>query len=78
MTCFFCKGDMIDGLTTYTLDSGNCVIVIRNVPCIECDQCGEIVYIGTVVKQIEKIIDNMQQTVVMSVAIVNYSDKVVA
>lgn len=77
MKCFLCKGDMFDGTATRVADFGKCVIIIRNVPCLKCEQCGETAYIGTVVKQIEKIIDSMK-SVLTEVAIVNYSDKVVA
>jgi len=77
MNCFFCKGDMLDGTATRVTDLDKCVIVIRNVPCLKCDQCGETAYIGTVVKQIEKIVDSMR-TVLMGVAIVNYPDNLVA
>ena len=69
---------MIDGTSTRVADLDKCVIVIRDVPCLKCDQCGEAAYIGTVVKQIEKIIDNMQAVLTLGVAIVNYSDKIVA
>lgn len=47
MTCFYCKGDMVDSTTTYVEDLGNCII-IRNVPCSKCSQCGEVSYNGTV------------------------------
>ena len=77
MKCFFCKGDMTEGITTHVADLGNCIIIIRNVPCLKCTQCGETAYIGLVVKQIEQIIDLMQ-TSLTEIAVVNYSDKVVA
>lgn len=54
MTCFYCKGDMLDSTTTYVEDLGNCIIIIRNVPCSKCSQCGEVSYNGTVLKQLEK------------------------
>ncbi len=58
MTCFYCEGDMIDSTTTYVEDFGNCIVIIRNVPCSKCSQCGEVSYNGTVLKQIEKIVDD--------------------
>jgi len=77
MKCFYCKGDMAEGVTTHVADLGSCVIIIRNVPCLKCTQCGETSYIGTVVKQIEGIIDLMQ-TSLTEIAVVNYSSQVVA
>jgi YgiT-type zinc finger domain-containing protein len=51
---------MTDDVTTHVTDLKNCVIIVRNVPCLKCDQCGEVAYIGTVVKQLEKIINSMK------------------
>ena len=75
MNCFFCKGDQTEGTTTHTADFGKCVIVVRNVPCRKCEQCGETVYTGTVVKQLEKIVDSLKNSLT-EIAVVNYSDKV--
>ena len=75
MKCFFCKGDMADGTTTYFTDLGSCMIIIKKVPCLKCDQCGEIAYTGTVIKQLEKIIASMQ-TAVTEIAVINYFDNV--
>jgi YgiT-type zinc finger domain-containing protein len=46
---------MSEGFTTHVADLGNCIIIIRNVPCLKCTQCGETAYIGAVVKQIENL-----------------------
>lgn len=75
MTCFYCKGDMVESTTTYMEDVGDCIVIIKNVPCNKCKQCGEISYSGTVVRQIEKIIDNLKNTLT-EVAIVNYNTNV--
>lgn len=76
MTCFFCKGNMIDSKTNYflTLDSGM-MVIIKNVPCHRCAQCGEISYDGEVAAQLERIVETMKNAI-MEVAIVNYPDKV--
>ena len=44
MTCFFCKDKMIETTTTHFVDLKNCIVIVKNVPCLECPQCGEIVY----------------------------------
>lgn len=75
MTCFYCKGDMLDSTTTYVEDLGNCIIIIRNVPCSKCSQCGEVSYSGTVLKQLEKIVDQLKNSLT-EVAIVNYKPSV--
>ncbi len=38
--CPACGGTMIDGKTTFTVDYGEGVVVVRNVPATVCSQCG--------------------------------------
>ena len=77
MKCFFCKGDMKNEFTTHVVDFDKCIIVIKKVPCLKCQQCGEVAFNGTVVKQLEEI-TKMAKTSLTEIAIVNYSDKIVA
>ena len=53
MKCFFCKDEMTESTNTYMQDLGSCIVIIKNVPCLKCRQCGEVSYSGTVVRQIE-------------------------
>ena len=39
-----CKGDMEDRLTTFMVDLGNCIVIVKNVPSHVCKQCGEVSY----------------------------------
>lgn len=41
MTCLLCKGEMKPSTTIHTVQLKNCVVVIKNVPCLKCEQCGE-------------------------------------
>lgn len=75
MTCFYCKGDMEESTTTHFVDLGRCVVIIKNVPCMKCTQCGEIVYTGTVTSKIEDIINALEHTLT-EIAIVDYTNKV--
>ena len=43
MNCFFCKGSMKPSTTTHFVDLKKCMIIVKNVPCWECMQCGVIV-----------------------------------
>lgn len=72
---FFCKGDMLEDYTSYIVDLGKCVIVIRNVPCYKCNQCGEVAYSATVVKELERMLDVLENTLT-EITIVNYANKV--
>ncbi|MBM3475950.1 MAG: type II toxin-antitoxin system MqsA family antitoxin [Armatimonadetes bacterium] len=39
--CPLCGGVKAPGMTTYTVDLGSGVIVIRDVPAMVCERCGE-------------------------------------
>lgn len=76
MTCFFCKGDMKESTTNYfvTLNNGS-MLIVKNVPCLKCTQCGEISYNGEVAAQLEKIVDSMEKALT-EIAVVNYPGQV--
>ena len=56
MTCFYCKGDVEKSTTTYMTNYQNCYIIIKNVPCEKCTQCGEEYLDGETLQKIEKIV----------------------
>ena len=70
-TCFLCKGKMEDQLTTYMVDLGNCIVIVRNVPSQVCKQCGEISYTDEVAEQLETIVNNVRSSMT-EIAVVNY------
>lgn len=76
MRCGICKGDMEEKLVTHTEDLGKSVVVIRNVPALVCDECGNVWYSGDVVRQIEAIVDAIAATPYTEVAVVNYDSEV--
>ena len=59
MNCFLCKGSLTAATTDYMTTCYNCCIIIKNVSCSKCDQCGEEFIDGTVLLKIEKIIDGL-------------------
>ncbi len=75
MKCLKCKGEMQSGLTTYVADIGQCCIVVRRVPCMKCDTCGEVVYSGVVMVTLERLIDTLKNALT-EVAVVNFPDAV--
>lgn len=75
MTCFMCKGDTEPKIKTYVANLDNCVIIIKNVPALVCNQCGEVYYTDEVAEQLEKIVDTMEK-LVKEVAIVEYPQAV--
>lgn len=71
MACFYCKGSIEETTTTYMTDYENCYIIIKNVPCEKCIQCGEEYLSGATLKKIEQIIDKVKG-VLTEIAIVDF------
>lgn len=56
--CMFCKCDTAkESVTTHVVNYKGCVIKIKNVPCEECEQCGEKFYTDDVAEQLENMVD---------------------
>ncbi len=65
---------MESDFTSDFTDLKTCIIVIRNVPCYKCVQCGEIAFDFSVGERIEEIIESYKNAITQ-VAIINYSEK---
>lgn len=70
--CFYCKGEMKDDFCNYMADLDGHFIIIKNVPCHKCSQCGEVSYSGEVVARIEEIVGKLKEALT-EVAIVEYA-----
>ncbi|MDR2900036.1 MAG: YgiT-type zinc finger protein [Treponema sp.] len=75
MKCGICKADMEEKNVTYTEDVDQAVIVIRQVPAHVCTECGNIWYSGTVVIELEKLVDMFVSQTGQEVAVINFSRK---
>ena len=75
MKCFKCKGEMRQGFTTFVTDTDDSCIVVRHVPCLQCDECGEVAYTGDVAENLEKIVAAAKQALT-EVAVVKYPEAV--
>lgn len=60
------------GFMTGVTNLGNCLIIIRNVPCYKCTQCNEVIYTGDVIKKIEEIIEHCRN-MMQEISIIDYS-----
>ena len=59
--CPLCGGRKKPGTTTYSVDLGTGVIVVRNVPATVCDQCGE-EWIGSdIARKLEELTEEARQ-----------------
>ena len=70
--CFMCKGNMENGYTNYMLDMDGHFIIIKNVPCHICNQCGEVSYSGETMAKIENIVNVLKENLT-EVAIVEFA-----
>ena len=77
--CTFCKGKLIPATTEYIEKIENYVIVIKNVPCEKCEQCGEEYFSTEVARQIEKILNSIQTiSYEITVSVINYESSTAA
>ncbi len=73
MKCVECGHSIIDKTRTYVANLENCVIIIKNVPAMVCEHCGEVYYSDKVFSQIEKIVYKLE-SIINDIAIVDYTD----
>lgn len=71
--CIYCKNDnLFPSFTTHVVNYKGCVIVIKNVPCDECEQCGETYYSDEVARQLEKLVSAAKQ-LMQEISVIDYS-----
>ena len=61
MKCLSCTADTVKSTTTDVTDLGDCLIIIRNVPCYKCTECNDILYTGDVIRKLDAIIAKAKQ-----------------
>lgn len=73
MRCMSCKsGEMKPATTTYFSQLNNCYVIIENVPCMKCEQCGEVFLDGSVAEKIDDILDSIEK-IASKIFILDYS-----
>ncbi|MFR7873949.1 MAG: type II toxin-antitoxin system MqsA family antitoxin [Christensenellales bacterium] len=75
MKCFMCKGSLEEKNTTFMVELDNCIIIIKNVPSLVCEQCGEVSYSDEVAKQLEKLVNDFRNSIT-EITVINYTEKV--
>jgi YgiT-type zinc finger domain-containing protein len=70
----FCKNKTyIESTTTHVVNYKDCIIIIRNVPCLECEQCGEKYYTDEVAEKIERIVESAKK-LMQEISVVDYKN----
>jgi YgiT-type zinc finger domain-containing protein len=74
--CLYCKEKtMLQNTTTHVVTLDNCVIVVKNVPCKECVQCGEKYYSDEVMEQLDVIVSKAKD-LASEVFVTDYKNRV--
>ncbi len=60
--CAMCGGRRIEGSTTFSTDLGFGVVVVRHVPAVVCEQCGEEWIADETARRLEDVTDRARQT----------------
>ena len=70
--CMYCKCDeFIASKTTHVVNYKNCLIIIKNVPCVECEQCGERYYTDEVAQKLDKLV-SAAKLLVQEISVIDY------
>ena len=60
--CMYCKCDSLKAsTTTHVVNYKGCLIIVKNVPCEECEQCGEKYYSDDVARRLEAIVSSAKR-----------------
>ncbi|MDO4523525.1 MAG: type II toxin-antitoxin system MqsA family antitoxin [Eubacteriales bacterium] len=71
--CMYCKCKTTKlSTTTHVVNYKGCIIVIKNVPCEECEQCGEKYYSEAVAEKLDQIVDSVKK-MMQEVVVVDYN-----
>ena len=71
--CMFCKCKTVKrSTTTRVVNYGNCIIIVKNVPCEECEQCGEKYYTNEVAAKLEHIV-NAAKEIAQEISVMDYN-----
>ena len=73
MNCLVCKsGTMHESLEPYFAKLQSGYVIIENVPCWKCNQCGEILFSASVIEKIEDLLE-LYKKVSSKIFIVDYN-----
>lgn len=72
MLCMECGATSEKGFTTDVTDLGNCLVIVRNVPCYKCTECSEITYTTDIIEHLEQIIESAKK-LMQEISVIDYS-----
>lgn len=73
MRCLSCKmEEMEEAKNSYFAQLNNCYVIIENVPCYKCKQCGEVYYKASVLEKIDMLLEKIEN-VASKIFIMDYN-----
>ena len=72
MKCMECGGRYAETKRTHVVDMKSYLIIIRNVPCLECVQCGDAIYTDADATRLDEIVQSLKNFM-GEIAVVEYS-----
>ena len=73
MRCLSCKmEEMEEAKNSYFAQLNNCYVIIENVPCYKCKQCGEVYYKASVLEKIDVLLEKIEN-VASKIFIMDYN-----
>ena len=73
MNCFTCGSNHLMETTTIYVDKmGNGILIIKNVPCKKCNQCGEELFSMAIMKEMEKL-EKRAENIISEIMIIDYN-----
>jgi YgiT-type zinc finger domain-containing protein len=77
MMCVYCGGGLVPDKTDYIEKVDNHIILIRDVPCEKCKQCGETFFDNKTVLEIEEMLNKIQHiSSEITLTVLDYSKNV--
>ena len=71
--CMYCKcNETKETTTTHVVNYKDCLIIIKNVPCEECVQCGDKVYSNEVAIRLEQLVNNAKK-IMQEMSVIDYA-----
>ena len=68
--CF--SDDKIKTKTTFTVEYKDSIIVVKNVPCLECPVCGEVTFTDEVSEKLEMIVQSAKK-ILQEVSVIDFT-----
>ena len=72
--CMYCRcNEHKPSTTTHVVNYKGSVIIVKNVPCEECVQCGELYYSDSQAEKIENVINEVKKSLKSEVTVMDYT-----